>query len=248
MARLILMSLAGVIFIGLFANIGISEDATVGLWHFDENSGAMAADTSDNNNNGTVNGPIWVKGKFGSALQFDGVDDRVEVPQSESLNFVTQNPFTVLAWINTTSDTRQGIVSKQMQWTFDIDPSNKIVYFPIWGIDDWGFRFTIETNKWYYMAAVWDGDQRIVYVDSVLAGQTPTLVFQPATTNDMWIGALSNIGRWFKGTIDEVQILKKALTEEEVREAENPPQNAAAETLSKLAITWGSIKVNVSSM
>ncbi len=38
-----------------------------------------AADSSGNGNNGTLtNGPVWVDGKYGKALQFDGVNDCVD--------------------------------------------------------------------------------------------------------------------------------------------------------------------------
>jgi hypothetical protein len=63
-------------------------DGLVGAWKFDEGSGTIAYDSSGNNNHGTLYSgsnvcsnpptsgcPTWVDGKFGKALQFDGVDD-----------------------------------------------------------------------------------------------------------------------------------------------------------------------------
>ena len=61
----------------------------VGYWSFDEGSGNIAHDYSGNGNDGTLSDanvsnsdgntlPKWVDGKFGKALEFDGVDDYVK--------------------------------------------------------------------------------------------------------------------------------------------------------------------------
>jgi len=64
------------------ANIAVVQNiqGLVGHWSMNDNGGTVAKDSSRNNNDGTlVNNPIWVEGKFGKALQFDGVDDYVRV-------------------------------------------------------------------------------------------------------------------------------------------------------------------------
>lgn len=60
----------------------ISGTNVKGYWHFDEGAGNIAYDSSDYANDGILSG-----GKFGNALQFDGVGDYVEVPADPSLNF-----------------------------------------------------------------------------------------------------------------------------------------------------------------
>ena len=70
----------------------------VGMWLFDEGKGDVAKDSSGNQNDGTLkNGPKWVTGKSGTALEFDGIDDYVEIPDSASLRVQS---FTLSAWIN----------------------------------------------------------------------------------------------------------------------------------------------------
>ncbi len=59
-----------------------------------------ANDESGFNNHGTVNGAALVADRFGnqnSAYQFDGNNDYINVPNSESLNF--ENSITVNFWI-----------------------------------------------------------------------------------------------------------------------------------------------------
>jgi len=70
-----------------------------GSWHFDENLGTTAYDTSGNNNDGAINGATWTTGKFGSALSFDGENDYVEVPHSASLDITSKEAWTIEAWL-----------------------------------------------------------------------------------------------------------------------------------------------------
>ena len=59
----------------------------VGIWLFDENSGSVAMDSSGNGNDGTlVEGPQWVDGKSGSALEVDGDAAYVDFGNDSSLN------------------------------------------------------------------------------------------------------------------------------------------------------------------
>ena len=54
----------------------------VAHWTLDETSGTTAKDASANANDGTLRNfaaAPWVAGKFGNGLQFDGVDDFVEI-------------------------------------------------------------------------------------------------------------------------------------------------------------------------
>ena len=60
--------------------------------------GATVADASGSGNAGTVNGATrTANGRFGGALSFDGVNDRVNVPHSASLALT--NAMTLEAWV-----------------------------------------------------------------------------------------------------------------------------------------------------
>ena len=77
-----------------------TDPALVGWWTFDEGTGDIAADSSGNGNDGTLNGPVeWTtEGKLGGALKFTGPYNYVLVQDSPSLN-PTQE-ITLAAWIN----------------------------------------------------------------------------------------------------------------------------------------------------
>src|SRR5262249_55551223 len=77
----------------------------VGHWKFDEGSGTTAADSSGNNNTGTlVNGPTWTEGKVGQALSFDGVNNHVHIAS----DMIGINTVTACAWINVRSVSSKG--------------------------------------------------------------------------------------------------------------------------------------------
>src|SRR4030095_10522659 len=80
----------------------VSPSDLVAYWKFDEGSGTSAADASGNGNTATlVNGPVWTAGRVGNALYFDGINDNLTVPDSNSLD--PSSSFTLSAWVNPAS-------------------------------------------------------------------------------------------------------------------------------------------------
>ncbi len=58
-----------------------AKEGLVGWWSFDEGTGTVAIDSSGNGHDGTlVDGPTWIDGQYGSALEFTSSSDRVDVP------------------------------------------------------------------------------------------------------------------------------------------------------------------------
>jgi len=69
----------------------IAPASAVGVWLFNDGKGNIAKDASGKGNDGTLkNGPAWIDGKFGKALQFDGVDDYVDIADTDKLSGVME--------------------------------------------------------------------------------------------------------------------------------------------------------------
>ena len=91
---------------------------TVGRWHFDEGFGRTVFDETTHHNDGTLypndQGPLWVNGINNSGLSFDGIDDYVEVPDSNSLD--VGRDITIETWINNLdhSDGKYGEIEDQV--------------------------------------------------------------------------------------------------------------------------------------
>ena len=89
--------IAGCIFAQL-SNAEIDPESIVGAWLFDETAGKVAEDSSGNGNDGNlVGGAKWAKGKFGNAIELNGKDAWVTVPQIGPLE-----DFTIAKWFNST--------------------------------------------------------------------------------------------------------------------------------------------------
>lgn len=85
----------------------------VGMWMCNERSGTQVFDLSGNGNHGVFGAgaasPSWTSGKFGPALDFDGVDDRIVLPDMSTL-FDTEATL-VMYHYPRVSDSSQGFLT-----------------------------------------------------------------------------------------------------------------------------------------
>ena len=203
----------------------------VGVWNFDEGAGTTLTDISGYGNNGTLNkgangtGLDWVSSDIGgTALQFDGVDDYVNVSNSASLNPTTA--ITIETWLKLASDSLSGqsIVNKwatTMSYQFRVYPANSLDA----AINNGTISSTIKVSTpmiggiWYYVVYTFSFDAEKIYKDGILLKEeTPTVLNINVTTNTVRIGH----DRWgtekyFDGLIDNVRIYSEALPSTEIQ-------------------------------
>ena len=232
----------------------IDPETCAGMWLFDDGKGDTAKDSSGNHNDGTLkNGPKWVEGKFGKALEFDGKDDYVDCGNNPDLD----NPkaLTVVAWIYTSpGTTEKGVVVKgggtsSPGWNFRIRQG-----IPAWALrkgDNSGywdlFDGTDVTGKrWYHIAGTFDTKKLIRYLDGKPEQEGPT--GQPYLPGDnCHIGHCIQYNAFFNGMIDEVAIIKDTLSQDDIKNIMNQGLEkalglTAVSPSGKLTTTWGDIK------
>ena len=96
-------------------------NAQLADWPMNEGSGNKINDATGNSYTGTILGATWKSGINGSALNFDGVNDYVQIPSS----LKTPNAITVEAWIKADDLNKggpsghHGFVNKHKCWNFD---------------------------------------------------------------------------------------------------------------------------------
>lgn len=236
----------------------------VGWWRFNEGTGTVTQDYSGYGNNGTLtnmntgidnctgNCSGWTtSGKFGNAIQFDGVNDYVNMGKGNGfLDFSSnQSSFSVSAWF------------KSKYWKSG-DSSNELVKKYSWGLHDgWVLigrggdicgmqlmsktimsadsnRYTyvscssnVSLNQWHHAVGVVNRNVNQVsfYLDGRLTGSVSILNWTLANTSNMnlLIGHEGSPigGMWnysaFNGTIDEIRIYNRALSPEEINASYN---------------------------
>ncbi len=177
------------------------------------------------------NCPVAATGIVNGAQQFTG-DDRLNVGDADSLDWTTTDSFSIELWMKTDSTSTSGTqiligrydASTQAQWWvsryaggttgFYIRDSN--------GNDGWilGSK-NLADLQWHHVVAVRDAavNEMRIYVDGQLDGVATNVSF----SQDLNLAVDLNIG-WmnqatgfhFSGSLDEVALYKKALSEREI--------------------------------
>lgn len=240
------------ILMAVMACISTSQADIVAYWSFDEGSGDEAEDGSGNGNDGTIFGAEWVDGKFGKALEFDA--NYVLVPNDESYNFTQDQDFSIILWINYEAQGDwQGVLQKfngGYPFKVEVNPSNSL-YCAIWDqTNNPGAQVGNVSGDWHHVAFVRDRSEKKIY--SYLDGQlqeTKDDTINGTTENaaDLYIGARKPGNTiLFYGTLDEIAIYNRVLTEAEILSAVQgniPDISLAVSPKSSLVGTWGSIRV-----
>ena len=198
------------------------DEHTAALWRFDEESGNRALDATGNQNHGTLRNmadAARVNGRFGKAMEFDGVDDYVEVPYHETLDM--SDEITIEAWINTRSiDTtyilRKSGTAYSYELRMELTGQLSMIFegVTIFSVD------TILVDEWFYVVGTYDGSHMTLYINGEPDNQIEYSGGIEPGDDELYIGApSSNPGMGFNGTIDEVCISNISRTPQEIREA-----------------------------
>lgn len=166
----------------------------------------------------------------GKALEFDGADDRVEIPHDDALNAF---PLTLMAWVKTTQATGAypAIIAKYgggtgLGYAIALDAGRVTAWYYanpanyLWDANDGIDGRFIATGQWQHIAYVVDETGGHIYRNGTLVNThawvgTPG----PATTDDkLRFGAyLGGAGLPWAGQLDEVSLWNRALTGPEIR-------------------------------
>ena len=249
----IVLSVAAILVSSGYAEI--EPETIIGLWMFDEGEGDVAGDSSENGLDGQImNDANWVDGKFGDALELDGINDYVDLGTDERLK---PQRLTIMAWFNTRKLNGYGHI---FQTGNDWDDIAGIVfrvhqdgYFQAavtqgpGNTASWVNGPGLSAETWYHAALTFDGTTIILYIDGVEVARTAGAeVFY-----DQWparIGSHSHaVSSLFDGFIDEVAYFSEALEEKDVLAIMNQGLEeivgaTAVSSSGKLATTWGGVK------
>ncbi|MBN8471096.1 DUF1593 domain-containing protein [Corallococcus exiguus] len=200
-----------------------------GYWRLDEGQGGTTSDGSSYGQSGTLlNGPVWAAGHAGSAVEFDGVDDRIDLANPTHLRLTGAMTLSAWVFIDTVSGNGR-IVNKQgpsgsRGWSLNVEAggyasfqvassSTQLVI-----VDG---ASTLPTGQWVHLAGTYQpGVALRLYVNGVQDGAlttgVPAAQYNPGV--NAAIGNRPGGGTPFNGRIDEVRVYDRVLSAAELQQ------------------------------
>ena len=216
-----------------------TSDGFQGVWHLGDGlAGGQFSDATANRYHGTSPDtafPETSEGVIGNCAMFDGKRNFITMQNTAdgALNFPENGYYTVCAWarLDTMDNQSHCIVSKGFEQYYlrSTYISVENMSAPMWEFvefsdkDKWQTLSTPASEKqWTFIVGVREGEKQFLYCNGVLVDTTLDLWPYPAnrtTSNDLYIGRFSKQTSTpleegifhFKGGIDEVRILNKAV-------------------------------------
>jgi hypothetical protein len=232
--------------LGLAEIQSLAEDgALAARWTLDEGAGASAADASGNAYSGTIlGGAAWSSGTQSGALSFDGVDDRVLLPDSNNL-LRNVNAATVSAWVKLGEAVPAGAFrelfslsvasasptnSSRLAFALRGDGAGADLYAGGRASDTESLKSLVDDGnllpgQWVHVAAIVDYSRGLITLFKnggvTASGAAPFI--QPRTANTASrngaIGAQdTGDSNYFRGDLDDLRVYARALDACEIQE------------------------------
>jgi hypothetical protein len=235
---------------------GVRGADLIAAWSFDKDTAEKVTDVTGNGFDGVGADTAIVDGKFGKAMEFDGVNSQVEIPHDEVLNI--QDAITVEAWVMPTSFIGLGGIAQKWgdntgRRQYLLCSVNEKVRFYIsgsggtWPSAESGNSMVVD--EWVHLAGTYDSQAIKIYFNGELDGETPNEEGLFGSDVPFWIGGYGpnadfGSNRHFPGVIDEVRLWEGAMTDDEVKDVMDKSTAAitAVDASGKLSTTWGKIK------
>ncbi|TSC72367.1 MAG: hypothetical protein G01um101448_986 [Parcubacteria group bacterium Gr01-1014_48] len=240
-----LYKMGGTFTVNKSAYNGSLASGLIGSWSFDgpDTAGDKMYDRSGNDNSGTfyntASGTGRVHGRIGQALNFDGVDNRVDMGSAASLDDIELQGGGGLsgsAWIypRTIGETDLGKIMMKDdaadtgRWllSFDNTGTNRIQFLKngTTNLNVITASSFVTLNQWNHIAFTWDGSVTATNVHIFVNGsettyftQTNGVALASDATLGFRVGGRSNGAHTFDGFIDDIRIYNRLLSPDEIK-------------------------------
>jgi len=215
-------------------------EGLVGYWNFNEGERCVVSDNSGNNNHGQLDpdcdaiSPSWAEdryGKQGRSLEFDGIDDFINIPAVDNSSLQIKNEISVSAWVKLPSPlpSDSGIILHKRAMD-----SEDYSFALLFNKDDKGYGWAVSqgasenleyirststaiAGEWQYITATFDGTNKKLYVDNNRIDDVVISTLANGGADDsLYIGQGADGSNKYKGFIDDVRIYNHALSESEI--------------------------------
>jgi len=187
-------------------------------YKLDETEGTIVYDSINNIKAQLYGDPVWrpTDGMVNGALMLDGIDDFVGTWDIPGLS---DGDFSVFLWIKggnpgqvvvseyqgvnwLMADETQGYLKTDLTCTMGRSAGQSLVS-----------EVTITDGQWHRIGLTWDGTNRVLYVDDVVAASdTQASLERSGMGLNIGCGPDETSGTFFSGLIDDVRIYNRAIT------------------------------------
>ena len=209
------------------------EEGLIAYYPFSNN----ANDVSGNFNHGTNNGASFTDDKQKHALSacyFNGTS-WIEVDHSESINFDTNQDYSISLWTKIDADHQTGSILAKWDNSFDAYPyvircdnvNGKFrVYSASWDGDDQFIAnvvnsendgLLLEPDQYYHISVIYQSGTKFLYVNGQLIDTNSTSQGSITNNHNLYLGRRGvRDDRFFKGYMDEIRIYNRAISDTEI--------------------------------
>jgi len=233
----------------------IDPETIVGMWLLNEGQGDKVNDSSDNSNDGDIFGAIWSDGKFGKALNFDGVDDYVEIPDDPSLEGMDE--LTIATWVflhSHTADNYNGFLDKTAGATDrSYNLAQRSGQWECGVVNDANAKVQLsggatKDGEWVHLAGTYDGSEIKLYENAVEVGVLAQNGKVSESNTSLQFGRWPGNGGIYHAEciLDEIVILRVALEQDDIESimTQGLEKALAVDSIGKLATKWAFVKTN----
>jgi hypothetical protein len=196
----------------------------IGYWPLDATSGTVAADLSGNGDNGVVSGATWNSaGRINGCLSFNGVNSDVQITNR------VDNDFTIEFWVKTkeTAGTAQwntgaGLVDGDYPGLANDFGTALVGGSFAFGIGNPDTTIlsskAINDNNWHQCVATRQQATGLIkiYVDGTLQNSGYENRNTLNASSRLLFGAIASGGGYFNGSLDDIKIFNRTLSDGEV--------------------------------
>jgi len=233
--------------------IPIADPNLLGWWKLDEGTGTTALDWSGHDNHAAlVDGPQWVEGYFGGALELGGSSYLTMNPVADDL--ANSNEVTLSAWLKTAD-------AGTWVWWFSCNTagrgnvvllgliSGQVVVYEV-NAEEGSSNTLINDFEWHHVAYTRIGDIGSLYIDGML--EVTHNAGYDFSADDLWsIGQEYDGGGpsdFIDGIVDDVRIYDMAMTADGVKQImrgdplsawdPSPANNSTSDVLRAASVNW----------
>jgi hypothetical protein len=198
-----------------------------------------ANDVSGYGNDGTVDGAALTTDRFGNvnnAYYFDGLDDRITVPNNDQICFSNTSDFTIAFWMKTTNTNWVSPISKHYAGNWDgyffsinnedvgycTENGHIMFYAAAGGQEDACSDTILNNDEWVFITGEYSSEANTIklFVNGDQQSDIGSVSGEINNTQNLLIGygTTSEYGYiYFRGKIDDIRIYKRALSRAEIQ-------------------------------